>query len=146
MRVGFVGGFKDFVEEQKETFSHLIKELNPEEYHHGDLVGSEKEAHDIVRLLLPSCKIHIHPSVRDNKRAFCKGDVMHIEMDYVPRDLDLLEDIQLLIVCHMLVTNKSRLMRSTGPNAMISHAKEQGIDLLIIDTKGHLEEISGNNK
>ena len=61
MKVGFTGTQKGMTERQFDIFAAVISELQPEEFHHGDCIGADEQAHDIVHVVAPDCKIVVHP-------------------------------------------------------------------------------------
>lgn len=59
------------------------------EFHHGDCVGADAEAHDFVRELAPKCTIVGHPPNIDRYRAFKQCDVLWPCKPYLVRDRDI---------------------------------------------------------
>jgi hypothetical protein len=84
--LGFTGTRQGMTAIQKSHFLRIILEGNIEEFHHGDCIGADEQAHDIVRQYLPSCRIVIHPPSNLSKRAFLKGDVMLTPLPYMVRN------------------------------------------------------------
>ena len=97
IRVGFTGTQKGMTEFQKEKFNYHIQRIKPDEFHHGDCIGADEEAHNIVRKVLPDCRIVIHPPLNPSKRAWCVGDVYHTEREYKERNYDIVEYSDVLI-------------------------------------------------
>ncbi len=97
MKVGFTGTQLGMSQHQKEQFVLKLCDLNPTEFHHGDCIGADAEAHDIVREFFPDVKIHVHPPVYSNKRAFKKGDVTYPVDHYIPRDRKIVDSTEHLI-------------------------------------------------
>lgn len=71
---------------QKETCSRFIVELSPSEFRHGDCIGSDEEAHGLVREFAKDCRIIVHPPLNESYRAFCVGDRICPQEDYLKRD------------------------------------------------------------
>lgn len=71
MKVGFTGTREGMTAAQRLAFSKLIAELFVDEFHHGDCVGSDAEAHDAVVDLYGSDKITIHPPDDTRLQAYC---------------------------------------------------------------------------
>ncbi len=86
MKIGFTGTQLGMSQHQKEQFVVKMFELSPTEFHHGDCIGADAEAHDIVREFFPDVKIHIHPPIISSKRAFKQGDVIYEVDEYLKRN------------------------------------------------------------
>jgi hypothetical protein len=84
--LGFTGTRSGMTDAQKNVFRRVILELKPTEFHHGDCVGADAEAHDIVRELLPECRIVVHPPNKNELRAFKQGDLILKEDGYLSRN------------------------------------------------------------
>lgn len=128
MKVGFTGSRKGMSQNQKEQFALEICRLNPVEFHHGDCVGADAEAHAIVREFLPNTKIVIHPPLSDYARAFCKGDEYKEPMAYIPRDR------QIVLNTHRIIgtpLTDEEVIRS-GTWTTIRYAKAQGRPTLVL--------------
>jgi hypothetical protein len=69
--------------------------LGATELHHGDCVGSDKAAHEVARQL--NLRIVIHPPVNGALRAYCVGDELRPEYDYLDRNRHIVEDTDWLI-------------------------------------------------
>lgn len=100
IKVGFTGTQVGMTEKQKKNFRILFLELynNYEkiEFHHGDCVGADKDAHDIVKMF--GGFIVIHPPIMSIKRAFCKGDKILERKEYLERNHDIVNETDILIV------------------------------------------------
>lgn len=95
---GFTGTSRGMTIDQKLLFRHAIIEFNPKEFHHGDCVGADEEAHKIVRSALPKCVIVIHPPRNKKMRAFCVGDRMMPEGEYLNRNRNIVRPCTKLFV------------------------------------------------
>lgn len=87
--LGFTGTQNGMRKLQRYEFRNFAFQYKPSEFHHGDCIGADAEAHEIVRLFLPECKIVIHPPLDPKKRAWCEGDVILPEKDYLDRNKDI---------------------------------------------------------
>lgn len=81
---------------QINAFRTLIAELKPTEFHHGDCIGADAEAHDIVREF-PHIKIVIHPPVDEEHRAWKKGDESERPLTHFARNRAIVDKTDLLI-------------------------------------------------
>ena len=71
MKIGFTGTQIGMCKDQRNQLYHYLKDLGATEFHHGDCIGADKQAHDIA--LAIGVDIIIHPPENDKKRAFCEG-------------------------------------------------------------------------
>ena len=97
MKVGFTGTREGMSQPQKEQFVVKLFELGVHEFHHGDCIGADADAHDIVREFFPNVKIVIHPPSKTRTQAFKKGDESRIPAPYITRDKAIVNDTEWLI-------------------------------------------------
>lgn len=96
MRCGFTGTSTGMNEKQKRDLIARLKLFKPTEFHHGDCIGADAEAHAIVRWHFPECKIVLHPPVLREKRAFCKADEELKARDYLTRNQRIVDSCETL--------------------------------------------------
>ena len=81
---------------QKTTFADTIRALSASEFRHGDCIGADSDAHQIVLDL--GIEIRIHPPIIEAKRAFCKGAIEVFPVkDYLARNKDIVNATEVLI-------------------------------------------------
>lgn len=97
MKIGFTGTRQGMSQNQKEQFVLKLFDLDLTEFHHGDCIGADADAHDIVREFFPDVKIIIHPPERTGSQAFKQGDLYHPTKPYIMRDRDIVRDSDYLI-------------------------------------------------
>ena len=101
LKIGFTGTRKGMTFDQKNNFLVMMEELNDEhhldEFHHGDCIGADKDAHQLVETYFPNIMIHIHPPNNGDKRAFCKGGFMHPESSTLERNRHIVDMTELLV-------------------------------------------------
>lgn len=119
MIIGFTGTRKTWTRLQE---SRLILELEAvefaSEFHHGDCVGSDERAHNIVRVLWPRVRIHSHPPTIEKQRAFCIASVYYEPKPYLERNRDIVDACDLLIATP--ATNQE--LQRSGTWATVRHA------------------------
>lgn len=120
MIVGFTGTQEGMSRLQKSFLEGVLARLCPEEFHHGDCVGADAEAHEIVRLNVPRCRIIIHPPDVDSKRAFCSGDEARAPRPYLARDLAIVACCDELIAAPKSIIEELR----SGTWATIRYARK----------------------
>jgi hypothetical protein len=70
IRVGFTGTRQGMTEQQQEAIESIVQVLGTVgEFHHGDCVGADTQAHDIVARVLPDCSLIVHPPFSVKRRA-----------------------------------------------------------------------------
>lgn len=127
--VGFTGTQLGMTMEQKREFRHLIVSLNPSEFHHGDCVGADADAHRIVKRYLPDCRIIIHPPVIESKRAFCEGAFRILPAkEYLARNRDIVDATSRLIATPKELDEQMR----SGTWSTIRYARKLGIKIDIL--------------
>jgi hypothetical protein len=122
MKVGFTGTREGMSQHQKEQFVLEFDKLGATEFHHGDCVGADGEAHDIVRLFFPDVKIICHPPKSNGKRAWKKCDDYMDPLPYLTRDEEIVKDTEFLIATPL---SDSESMRS-GTWTTIRYSRKAG--------------------
>lgn len=148
MKIGFLGTLREFTQVQRDLFiDTIIKFGVVEEFHHGDCVGSDENAHNIIRLIAPDCEICVHPPVREMHRAYCEGDVDFVQMDYIARNQEIVDFSDVVVACiHEFIKGQAR-SGANDPWRAIEYAKSQKIHTIIINNEGKVKEhFSGKTK
>lgn len=134
MKVGFTGTQKGMTQKQKMEFARLILDLYPSEFHHGDCIGADDEAHRIVRFFdfhhqksPRQLRIIIHPPIKNSKRAFCGGEAL-LPKDYLSRNHDIVNSTDLLIACPESNKEETR----SGTWATVRYARKKKKEIRII--------------
>ena len=135
MIVGFTGTQQGMTEQQARVLVLIVSAFRMTEFHHGDCIGADAQAHDIVRKN-SSCKIHIHPPIIRSKRAFKIADVVYQEKEYLARNRDIVAACDLLIATPKLPVEELR----SGTWATIRDARRNGKSLYIITPNGYVQQ------
>lgn len=132
-RIGFTGtrtGMNRYQIKQFENFflprKHLISE-----FHHGDCVGADEDAHYLLKMMeyTKHIKIIIHPPVKRTTRAFCKGTFLLCEeKEYIERTHDIVDSCTLLLAAPKSDIEEIR----SGTWATVRYARSIGRDVLIL--------------
>lgn len=136
MKVGFTGTQSGMKVKQAKALLKQLKRLmsdSTNEFHHGDCIGADKEAHDIVVEYL-GCGIVIHPPENNVKRAFCKsGNILKIcdQKEYLARNRDIVDQTDILVACP-----KGPEERRSGTWSTVRYAKKVGRRVIIIMPDG----------
>lgn len=107
---------------QKEQFVLKLYELGITEFHHGDCVGADAEAHDIVREFFPEVWIVGHLPLSNGKRAYKKCDEYRDPLPYLVRDHKIVDETDFLIGSPKA---DAEILRS-GTWATIRYARKKG--------------------
>lgn len=106
-RIGFTGTQQGMTKAQSVTLHSLLSALQPTEFHHGDCIGADAEAHQISTILkIP--KIVIHPPIISTKRANCSSPHILPVKDYLLRNRDIVDATDILIATPKEATNQLR--------------------------------------
>ena len=132
MKIGFTGTQLGMTQKQKETFARLLDILGVEEFHHGDCVGADTDAHKItVEKAIP---IFIHPPVNPIKRAFNKSENILEEKPYLKRNHDIVDATEALIAVPKGYKEELR----SGTWATIRYALKRDKGVAIIEPSGNV--------
>lgn len=83
--------------DQKNKLIEQLALIYPHTFHHGDCIGADSEAHDLVRTYFKKTKIVIHPPSDEKERAFKEGDRSFLPIDYLTRNKDIVDMCDTLI-------------------------------------------------
>ena len=129
MKVGFTGTRKGMTPEQISKVTAILKYHGASEFHHGDCVGADAEAHLVaVGLGVP---VHIHPPINESGRAFCTGyEKVSNSKPYLDRNKDIVEACELLIAAPDGLQEKVR----SGTWSTVRYARERKRVLIVFYT------------
>jgi hypothetical protein len=99
MKIGFTGTQIGMSQHQKEQFVLKLMSLGVTEFHHGDCIGADAQAHDIVREFFPEVIIVGHIPQSNGKRAFKRCDKYRDPLPYLVRDRIIVDESDMLIGC-----------------------------------------------
>lgn len=137
--VGFTGTQRGMTHKQKRAFGELCySAIDVDVYHHGDCVGSDEDAHNIM-LWDTAASIIIHPPRDESKRAFCKGAMaIRPAKEYLDRNQDIVDEVDVLIA----TPGEYKEQLRSGTWATIRRARKKGIPIHIILPNGTVENES----
>lgn len=133
MKVGFSGSQHGTRPHQFAAIDECIKILGPQEFHHGDCVGADDDAHRIARKW--GARIVIHPPIVGTKRAFLHGDETRESKPYIERNHDIVDETDVLIAAPNSMTERLR----SGTWATIRYATKIGKQIYIVYPDGRIE-------
>lgn len=132
MKVGFTGNQHGMTDAQKEWIRNAFSKIRgPWEFHHGDCIGSDAEAHDIA--LEFGAKIVLHPPWVPYKRAFKEGWwQLRPKRNYLDRNKDIVNESSVLIG---MPREDEEQLRS-GTWSTIRYARNRLLPVRIISPSG----------
>lgn len=119
MKLGFTGTRRGMTPAQVAFLEWYFETYNVTEFHHGDCVGADAEAHEIADKVY-GCKIVIHPPINETNRAFCVGDVLLPAEHYMTRNQDIVRDTNELVA--MPATNQE--VQRSGTWSTVRYARK----------------------
>ncbi len=128
-RVGFTGTQRGMSREQKTTVAWLLKRMTGE-FHHGDCIGADAQAHDLARHA--QYVIVLHPPMFSNKRAWCSADVVLPARPYLDRNKDIVLASQAVIATPAQRTEQLR----SGTWSTVRAARRHGRRLFLVFPDG----------
>lgn len=126
MKVGFTGTQIGMTSKQARVVARMLHGFKPEEFHHGDCVGADADAHSIASQI--GLKIVIHPPEYESKRAFCDGDEVRKKKPYLERNHDIVDETDILIATPKSTKEELR----SGTWATVRHARKCGKKVIIV--------------
>jgi hypothetical protein len=143
VKYGFTGTQIGMSDRQKEALRALFERDTIDEFHHGDCVGADYEAHVIVWGLTFGPTIVIHPPTIRSKRAFCfgydhptrprrwraHGIVQLPAKPYLDRNHDIVDQTDTLIAAPRTNDEEQR----SGTWATVRYARRLGRPIIMLE-------------
>lgn len=135
MRIGFTGTRYGLTVEQMESLADLftlfVRQAGVSEFHHGDCIGSDEQAHYLAQYFL--VPVTIHPPLRGDLRAFCqRAAAIRAADQYLQRNRNIVDDTDILIATPRSFTPERR----SGTWATVNYARKIGRPIFIINPDG----------
>ena len=124
MIVGFTGTRKGMKPAQRTRVRMLLTALRPSEFHHGDCIGADEQAHAIAVSL--GISVIVHPPDNNKLRAYCEGQV-HDPLPYMIRNKAIVDAADIVIA-----TPEGDSKFPSGTWATIKYARSKRKQLYII--------------
>lgn len=127
MRVGFTGSRFGTTPHQRARLARWLQSVEVEEFHHGDCVGADHDAH----LIALDLGIHTvaHPPRSPRFRAWCDADEIRELADYMVRNHAIVDETDLLIA----TPDRHEEVVRSGTWATVRYARSQGKVVVRID-------------
>ena len=96
--MGFSGTRGGMTAPQKASFADLLRQLRPSQFHHGDCIGGDEDAHGLVLDSGLGTYIVVHPPDNPSRRAFVQGAHEYREpYPYLERNRHIVDETQHLV-------------------------------------------------
>jgi hypothetical protein len=118
--------------DQKGVFTAVAMTLNPHEFHDGDCIGGDEQAHYIIRKEFERCYMVGHPPENSSQRAHMQYNRAHPPKGYIERNHDIVDMVDFMVA--MPDTKKEK--KRSGTWATIRYARKLGRTLTIIYPDG----------
>jgi len=132
--LGFTGTRRGLSPEQilalHQIFQQFILDSNEIEFHHGDCIGADEQAHAIA--VRYGARTIGHPPVDNSLRAFTINDQNLPPKTYKERNKDIVNNTALLIACSLTPDEELR----SGTWQTIRYAESVGKEPIIIGPDG----------
>jgi hypothetical protein len=100
MILGFTGTQRGITINQSDRLLYWLEKLWPwDEFHHGDCIGADAQANELILAHFPSSSLNIHPPINPSKRAYCSGALIHPPKEYLPRNKDIVVVSNVMFAC-----------------------------------------------
>ncbi len=138
--VGFTGTQDGMSQGQKnefrKEFTTLVRMAERQgtkiHFHHGDCMGADANAHDIVQNIKYTFPfvvlIYVHPPLDGRKRAYRQGDFMMPTKPYIERNHDIVDACSLLFVTPKTNVEEIR----SGTWATYRYAMKKGVPVYMV--------------
>lgn len=105
-KIGFTGTQQGMTAAQMATLRRQLSDMRGAEFHHGDCIGADAQAHDIAveQGLLPV----VHPPADPRKRAFKPSTWEIAPLPYLSRNAVIVSDTECLIAAPAEFNEKLR--------------------------------------
>jgi hypothetical protein len=135
-KIGFTGTRHGMTDAQKKAVKDFLSSQKFNEFHHGDCIGSDKDANDIVdefRAEGKKVKIVGHPPTYNKYRAYCKCDILLAKYDYLTRNQHIVDTADILVATP---DTKERL--HSGTWSTIRYARKKDKKIFIFNRNGEM--------
>lgn len=134
MKVGFTGSRLGMNQLQADIFRTFIIGHDVTEFHHGDCIGADADAHNIIQPY--KIPIIIHPPIDTKFRANCKSSLSVFKKGYLERNQDIVDQTDILIA---VPEGFNELVRS-GTWYTVRYARKCSKNVYIIFMNGEVKE------
>jgi nucleoside 2-deoxyribosyltransferase len=139
LKIGFTGTQEGMKVRQlrcvgQALLCHCLVEYLPLNFHHGDCIGADEQAHNLARALW--FKVFIHPADDESRRAFCKAlpERVSTPKPFLMRNKDIVDQTDVLIAAPKAMEEEVR----SGTWATVRYARKLNRPIYICYPDGRL--------
>lgn len=132
VKIGFTGTSRGMRMVQKAALRDVLIIMSGE-FHHGDCVGADAEAHDIAVSL--RFELVIHPPINPSKRAFKQAKTIRGPLDYLDRNKVIIDETEVLVAAPGETNERVR----SGTWSTVRYARRRGREIIIIFPDGRVK-------
>lgn len=127
MIIGFTGTRRGMTKAQRSTLGVILFDQHESrEFHHGDCIGADEEAHGLARAF--GFRIVLHPPSDPRKRAYCEADTTRTPAEYLARNRCIVDECGLLVATPKQYADEVR----SGTWSTVRYAQRIGRDVIVI--------------
>lgn len=95
--IGFTGTRKGMTSKQKVALLQILEREQPQEFHHGDCLGADADAHRIA--MARGIDVILHPPANPRYRAFCKKNVTVVRppLPFLDRNHAIVDEVEMMV-------------------------------------------------
>jgi hypothetical protein len=142
IRLGFTGTQSGMTDAQQQKFIQVVSGFDIAEFHHGDCIGADAHAHNLV-LPIGGLDMVIHPPINEAKRAFCNNKripdnirmTVLAQKEYLVRNHDIVDRSTVLIA----TPGESKEKLRSGTWSTIRYARKCNRQVIVILPDGSLQ-------
>ena len=131
VKIGFTGTRNGMNKEQIKELENIIKSKQLDEFHHGMCVGSDQQAHDVVKK--EKIKIVGHPPTYKKFQAKLDCNIVMKPHEYLRRNKNIVDETEILIA-----TPDKKECITSGTWSTIRYARKQHKKIYIIHKNGRV--------
>lgn len=129
MRIGFTGTRLGMTARQRSLLlGQLVLWPQSFEFHSGDCVGADQEAHELVQQFASEASTFGHPPDNSALRAFCRYDFEYQPAPYLVRDHRIVDCTDFLVAAPRSLQAETR----SGTWATVQYARRKGKRVYIL--------------
>lgn len=125
IRVGFTGTREGMTRRQQDQVHRLLIDSGCSEFHHGDCVGADAQAHALAEDL--GLRIVIHPPDDPEHRAWRLACIVRDPKPYLARNRDIVNGCDLLIAAP-----RAPEARHSGTWSTVRYARKRAIRIEVV--------------